>query len=187
MKKSIVITSILLAFFSLCSIITLVGYVIGENDISFPIGYGIFAFIFAYLLFFIARGKELPLSRMALKSTLKFCRDPQNNEKDKTKKLEKYLNTRRVLFLKLCPVCDKSSFNNVSNKPCRRCKTLFTYDTEKFTLECKGMSAHRLASLYSSDFNELRTLIWVHNPSPNVSDYYSSDDNDIHVTIIINK
>ncbi len=186
MKKSVIITSVCLAVFSVCSVGTLISFIGGKNDISFPIGFGVIALFFAYLLFFIAKGKELPLTRLALKRTLAFCDNTNNSDGAKTKKLEKFLNRRYVLFLKSCPICGKTSSKKASDKPCCRCKTLFSRDVEKFTLECKGISRHRLASFYATDFNKLCALIHTYKPTTNVSDYYSSNDGgDININITI--
>lgn len=186
MKKSVIITSVWLAVFSVCSVGTLISYIGGKNDISFPIGFGVIAIFFAYSLFFIAKGKELPLTRLALKRTFAFCDDKNNSDSAKTKKLEKFLNRRYVLFFKSCPICEKTLSRKANDKPCGRCKTLFSRDVEKFTLECKGISHHRLASFYSTDFNKLRSLIHTHKPTPNVSDYYSSNDGgNININITI--
>ncbi len=187
MKKStsIIVASICLGFFALCSIITIIGYIIGENDISFPIGFGIFALVAGYYLYLFIKEKEFFLERLRLKRVLKYYR---SEKKDKGSiKLGNYLNSRHKLFIKFCPVCGKVCSGLLTDRPCRRCKTLFSKDTEKFTLECKGISKHRLASLYSQDYNELKALIFHYDPTTNVTDSSSGGDSiNINITITHN-
>lgn len=184
-KTAIIVASICLGFFALFSVITIIGYITGENDISFPIGFGIFALIAGYDLYLFIKDKEFFLERLRLKRVLKYYR---SEKEDKSSiKLGNYLNSRHKLFIKICPVCGKTSSRPLTDRPCRRCKTLFSKDTEKFTLECKGISKHRLASFYSQDYNKLKSLIALYNPHTNVTDSSSGGDSiNINITITHN-
>ena len=61
MKKTVIVTSVWFAVFSVCSVGTLISFIGGKNDISFPIGFGVIALFFAYSLFFIAKEKNFRL------------------------------------------------------------------------------------------------------------------------------
>ena len=189
MRKNVVITGLLLVACAILFPVCIYGYATDTRgmDLSFPIAFGILCAVFAYMLYFFVKNEEFPLTRIRLKKTLKFCKDTQNDDGKKVKKLEKFLNSRHILFLKSCPVCDKTLFNN--GKPCPRCKTLFDKSSEKFTFECKGISRHRLAHIYSRDYKELSNLIAIHKPQTNVSDVSTGGGSitvDVNITITHN-
>jgi hypothetical protein len=184
MKKTI-ITSISLALCGGLSLLTLYGYFTELNDISFPIGFGIIALVLAFMLYLFVKNKELPLSRLGLKRTLKICRDEQKSYLSKRKSLEKFLNSRYILLYKVCPICYKTGFRSLDDKPCIRCKTLFIRGEDSFSLESKGISNHRLASLYTQDFKELSALITQYNPATNVPSSGGNDGDSININITI--
>lgn len=185
-KKKIIIYSLILAFCGIMAIYSIYGCIQGIKpfDVSFPIGFSIFALISAYALYLCVTGKEFPLnSRFRVKRVIKYCTNPKNDYVKCCSKLERFLNSRHKFSIKFCPVCGKSSCGLLMDKPCKRCKTHFAKEVEKFILERKSYSKHRLESLYNKDYTQLSYLISKYNPTTNVTDSYDGNDININITI----